>query len=254
MAGATQWLRALGRRLRRVLPFRLPPRRLGPRDAYRLWSETYDSEADNVVLVLEQEVFSRLLTDAPVADKVVVDIGCGTGRHWRQILSGRPRLLHGVDSSPEMLARFRTSFPDATLHLRSGSRIGEFGDGTVDLVVSTLMLGHVREVDRELREWIRLLRPGGEIIVTDFHPEAFRSGMRRTFTHRGATFEVEHHVHTVHVLEALFRSLNVEMVHLEERTIDHTVRADFERQNYREAYRKGLGTPLVLGLRLRKAA
>jgi ubiquinone/menaquinone biosynthesis C-methylase UbiE len=217
-----------------VLPFHRGVRRLAPQDAYRLWSESYDAQPDNVVLALEQEIYNGLLSDELVTDQVVVDIGCGTGRHWGHLLARRPRVLHGVDSSPEMLARLRARYPGATLHLRTGKRLDEFSDTSVDLVVSTLMLGHVREVEDELREWARLLRPGGEIIVTDFHPEALRAGAKRTFIHWGATFEVESHVHTVEALQSLFGSLDLDIVRFQEKTYGQPAQ------------------PLVLGFRLRR--
>jgi ubiquinone/menaquinone biosynthesis C-methylase UbiE len=252
MSSAAQWARTLWRRARHVLPLR-SVRRLAPEDAYRLWSETYDSEADNVLLALERHVFLGCLSDASVAGKVVVDIGCGTGRHWDSLLSRQPCQLHGVDTSAEMLARLRMRYPDARLHRRTGTRIGEFGDGCVDLVVSTLMLGYARDLRDELREWTRLLRLGGEIIVTEFHPEALRQGMMRTFVHRGKTYEIEHERFTVEELRSLFQSLHLEIVCFLERTLDESVRASFERQNHTDAYFKGFGIPLVLGFRLRRA-
>jgi SAM-dependent methyltransferase len=225
--------RALYRGLRRALPFRRSVPVLAPEDAYRLWSETYDAQPGNVVLALEQEIFSELLAGAPVAGSTVVDIGCGTGRHWAQLLAGRPRALHGVDSSPDMLERLRKRYPDAPLHGRFGDRtLGEFAGGSVDLVVSTLMLGHVRDAEAELREWDRLLAARGEVILTDFHPEALRRGAKRTFPHQGATFEVESHMHGVEALRSLFRALRLEIVAFRERAYD--------------------GAPVVLGFRLRR--
>jgi ubiquinone/menaquinone biosynthesis C-methylase UbiE len=231
-----------------------PVHLLASEDAYRLWSQTYDAEPDNVLLTLEEDVFGALLSDLPLADKVIVDVGCGTGRHWKRLLAHRPAELHGVDSSAEMLARLRIRYPDARVHLRSGRRISEFGDGSIDVIVSTLMLGYARGLHDELTEWTRLVRIGGEIILTEFHPDAIRSGMKRTFTHQGKTFEIEHERFTVEQLRSLLKSLNLEIVRFQERKLDHTVRASFERQNYADGYRKGLGNPLVVGFRLRRAA
>ncbi len=244
---------ALWRQVRRAIPFRRPFRRLATRDAYRLWSETYDAQPGNVIFALEQEIFTRLLSDAALRDKVVVDIGCGTGRHWSELLAGRPRRLHGVDSSPEMLARLRRRYPDASLHLRFGRTLESLPDGSVDLVVSTLMLGHVREVAGELREWHRLLRPGGEIVATDFHPEACQAGMKRTFTHVDTTFEVENHPHALEGLRSLFRSLDLEIERFEERAMDPAIGTGVERRGRGQADRRDRGTPLVFGFRVRKA-
>src|ERR1700735_2305308 len=91
---------ALGRRLLRAVLRRGSIPRLPPRDAYRLWSTTYDAQPDNVVLALEGDLFAELSAPAPVEGGVVVDIGCGTGRHWARLFARRPRFLRGVDSSP----------------------------------------------------------------------------------------------------------------------------------------------------------
>jgi ubiquinone/menaquinone biosynthesis C-methylase UbiE len=216
-------------RWRNRLPFR---RRLAPRDAYRLWSETYDLQRANPVLALEHQIWTGLLSKAEVADKVVIDIGVGTGRHWSDLVSHGPRELYGVDISREMLDRLRARFPDAAVHERTSTKLDAFPERSVDLIVSSLMLGHVREVGRELREWTRLLRNGGEIVYTDFHPEALRAGARRTFGFRGRIFEVESHCHALDTLHSLFRSLRWEIT-------------DFQEMEYD-------GTRLVLGFRLRK--
>ncbi len=220
------------RRLRRLLPFHRAVRRLSPRDAYRLWSETYGAQPDHPVLVLESEIWGHLLSKADVVDKVVIDIGVGTGRHWSELVSYGPRHLHGVDISREMLERLRARFPEAALYERTGTRLDAFSDASVDLIVSSLMLGHVRQVGDELREWTRILRNGGEILYTDFHPEALRAGAKRTFGYRGRTFEVESYCRAVHELQSLFDSLDLETTGFQERA--------------------HLGTPLVLGFRLRK--
>jgi SAM-dependent methyltransferase len=224
--------RALLRRLRRALPFRRRRRRLSAREAYRLWSETYESQPGNPVLALESEIRASLLSKEDVRGKVVVDIGVGTGRHWGDLVSRAPRELHGVDISGEMLERLRARFPDAALHERTGTRLPAFSDASVDLIVSSLMLGHVRDVEDELREWSRLLRKGGAIVYTDFHPDALRAGAKRTFGHRGKTFEVESYLHSIDSLKRLFLALDLEITGFDER-----------------AY---LGAPLVFGFCLKK--
>jgi ubiquinone/menaquinone biosynthesis C-methylase UbiE len=231
---AARKTRALWVRLRTALGLRRL-RVLSPKEAYRLWSRTYDAQPDNAVIALEQEIFRELLSDdmTTLADKVVLDVGCGTGRHWQRLLACQPRLLQGVDISNEMLARLRVRHPGAAVHLRTGPDLDGFRDASVDVVVSSLMLGYVREVDHELREWTRVLRTGGEVIVTDFHPDALRAGAKRTFTQRGATFEIQNYTHTVERLRELFHSLDLQVVGFGERQFN--------------------GVPVVLGFRLRRA-
>jgi ubiquinone/menaquinone biosynthesis C-methylase UbiE len=247
------YAKAVLRHVRSRLPFGSRIRRISALEGYRLWSQTYDEETNNVVIAIEQEVFRRLLPPASLAGKVVLDIGCGTGRHWQHLLSLRPQALHGMDISPEMLGRLRLRHPDATLHLRVGLRLDEFADASVDLVLSSLMLGYVHRLDDELREWTRLLRTGGEVILTDFHPEALRAGAKRTFTHHGTTWEIENYIYTLDVLRSVFRSLNLDIVQFHEGKVDGAVRAHYERANALELYRSTYGAPLVVGFRLRRA-
>jgi ubiquinone/menaquinone biosynthesis C-methylase UbiE len=226
-------------------------RRLTPEQAYGLWAATYESQDDNLILALEADVFRTLLAEVSLADKRVGDVGCGTGRHWEEMLSRKPLALEGVDSSPEMLERLRRRHPAAVLHRRSGPELDAWGDASLDVIVSTLMLGHARDAARELREWRRVLRPGGEILVTEFHPSAARAGMKRTFDHGGRTFEVEHRLGSLPALHDLLRSLGFGVLRFEERALDERTRPFFERRGYMEGYTKGFGTPLVLGFRLR---
>jgi ubiquinone/menaquinone biosynthesis C-methylase UbiE len=242
---------SLVRRLLRALLHRSRAvRRLTPRQAYRRWSETYDAQPDNVVLALEADLFASLIDLVPVEGGVVIDVGCGTGRHWDLLFSRGPGLLHGIDSSPEMLARLRARYPGAMLHMRADARLDAFSDASADVVVSTLMLGHVRAVADELREWTRVLRVGGAIVLTDFHPAASLAGQKRTFRHGNRSFEVEHHVHTVEALRSLFDALGLQVVTFGERMFDPGAPLS----SLPGRLRATPGTPLIVGFRLRKRA
>jgi ubiquinone/menaquinone biosynthesis C-methylase UbiE len=238
-------VRAALRRLFRVSP-------LDPRAAYRLWAATYDAQPDSVFLDIESRVFSALLDRLAVADRVVLDIGCGTGRHWPRLLAGHPRVLAGADNSPEMLDRLRAKHPGATLHLAEGTKLEGFDDATVDVIVSTLTLGHIAGIQAALAEWNRALRPGGAMLLTDFHPDAFRSGMKRTFRHGWRTIEVENHLHPVETLRSAFGALGLEVQAEREGRIDETVERQFQQQGGPEAYLRHRGTPVVIGFHLRK--
>jgi len=229
-----------------------PVRRLGSQEAYRLWSETYDVEPDNVILILEEELFVELLARAQLTGKVVLDVGCGTGRHWRRLLTSRPSHLHGVDSSPEMLEKLRARHPDASLHLRTGLRLTDFEDGSVDVVVSTLMLGYAPSLEDELREWTRVLRDGGEIVFTDVHPDAMKAGLKRAFTHGDETVEIEHGIVTAEALQAACGALDLQILHRQDRALRVTVGAVHGRHEQAAAYRRHAGTRMVQGFHLRK--
>ena len=66
-----------------------------PEEAYNLWSEQYDAQPGNLMLDLDEEIFANVLGKISLKDKTVIDIGCGTGRHWNRILSQKPLDLKG---------------------------------------------------------------------------------------------------------------------------------------------------------------
>ena len=147
--------------------------------AYDLWSATYDDEGDNLLVLLDEELFAGLLARIEVSGKRVVDVGCGTGRHWGKLLARAPAQLVGYDVSPGMLARLRSKNPGATVHLASAEALVHTAAGTCDLLISTLALSHVADADAAIREWARVLRDGGDSAAHGFPP----GGRRRRRDH-----------------------------------------------------------------------
>src|SRR6185437_14798281 len=86
-------------------------------EAYDLWAENYDSQPGNLMLDLDEIVFSGLLDDVDIKNRRVADIGCGTGRHWARILQKDPESLTGFDVSTGMLNKLNQKFPEAKTHV-----------------------------------------------------------------------------------------------------------------------------------------
>ena len=107
----------------------------------------------------------RQLLKAIPPDARVLDIGCGTGATLRW-LAPHARESVGVDVSIEGLAVARETAPGSRLAVASASAL-PFADKTMDIVVSTDVLQHLRTEDRQaaLREMHRVLVPGGRILV-----------------------------------------------------------------------------------------
>jgi SAM-dependent methyltransferase len=45
-----------------------------------------------------------------------------------------------------------------------------FGDASFDLVISALTLCHIPQLAGAVREFARVVRPGGTVLITDWHP------------------------------------------------------------------------------------
>jgi ubiquinone/menaquinone biosynthesis C-methylase UbiE len=99
----------------------------------------------------------------------VLDVGCGTGALLDQLSRSYPQArLTGVDPVPEMLAVARTRL-SADVDLREGwaERL-PFPDESFDVVVSCNMFHYIRKPIAALQEMGRVLRSGGELVITDW--------------------------------------------------------------------------------------
>ena len=101
---------------------------------------------------------------------VVLDVGCGTGTQLG--LYARPGCrLVGIDPSPAMLELARLKLGASAELLSADAARMPFADGTFDLVSVTFVL-HEMEPDlrvQVLGECRRVTKPGGRILLMDFH-------------------------------------------------------------------------------------
>jgi ubiquinone/menaquinone biosynthesis C-methylase UbiE len=110
---------------------------------------------------------TRLL--GPGALGRVLDVGCGTGYLGLGLAAaGRVDELHLVDLSPGMLGRAQANGRrlgvDAHL-VRASAAALPYPDGSFDAVVSRGVLHHLHDVPVALREWRRVVRPGGPVLA-----------------------------------------------------------------------------------------
>lgn len=103
-----------------------------------------------------------------------VDAACGTGR-FSEVLARKGHDVVGVDSSPQMLARARQRLPQARFVLGDLQEL-PVADGSVDVVVCALALSHLPSLEPAMREFARVLRPNGHLVVSDVHHELVARG------------------------------------------------------------------------------
>jgi trans-aconitate methyltransferase len=99
---------------------------------------------------------------APQPGEAVLDLGCGTGQLTAQLAAAGAAPL-GVDSSPEMIAEARRTYPAITFDVRDARQL-DF-DGQFDAVFSNATLHWVPEADRVAAGVARALRPGGRFVA-----------------------------------------------------------------------------------------
>jgi len=104
------------------------------------------------------------------ADDAILDVGCGTGADVLALAAkvGPAGRVVGIDSSEQLIAQARATSPGLPVEFHQGNA-GElpFADGTFDAVRSERVIEHVPDPSRALSEMLRVLKPGGRLLVCD---------------------------------------------------------------------------------------
>ncbi len=221
---------------------------LETREAYRLWSETYDAE--NPLTTLD-EVAVRLLTP-DLRGRDLLDAACGTGRRL-VFHSAAPRSAVGIDLVYEMLAMGRRNPARPAATAEADLRALPFPAARCDVAWCRLAAGHLPSLGALYGELARVLRPGGSAVVTDFHPEAVRRGHARIFRDAsGAIHEVVHVVHETEDHEAAAAGAGLSFDAGTGLAVGEETRVFYERAGKLDRYRRDAGMPLLLALRFRR--
>jgi ubiquinone/menaquinone biosynthesis C-methylase UbiE len=232
--------------------FHHPVTEKGSVEAYDLWSEQYDAQPGNLMLDLDEWVFSGLLNGIDIKNKRIADIGCGTGRHWAKMLQNEPLNLTGFDVSPGMLSRLQEKFPEAKTHKITDNLFSSIPDATYDVIVSTLTVAHIENIEEALQAWCRILKSKGDIIITDFHPNALAFGGKRTFEYNHEQIAVKNFVHYVRDMEEILLKYNFRVVNNDERIVDESVKHYYTSKNALSVYEKFEGARIIYGIHLRR--
>jgi SAM-dependent methyltransferase len=139
-----------------------------PQDAhFDAIADEYDSSIPDHVI--EHLTLRRIeLVESLVPGGKVLDVGCGTGR----LLSALPPRYEraGIDVSARMLEFAR----DKGLQVEQASSDGlPFENDSFDLAATFAVLHHLIDPDlvrASLHEMVRVVRPGGAVIVWDHNP------------------------------------------------------------------------------------
>jgi hypothetical protein len=120
-----------------------------------------------------------------------------------------------------------------------------------DTVVSGLAIGHASSVERWMNEVARVLARDGVLLYSDFHPEAARAGLTRSFKdEQGVACTVPHNSFPVATQTAAAAQAGLVIESVRELRAGMEVHEPFSGSE--SFYRQWHGLPLVLIVRARR--
>lgn len=227
-----------------------PTRRVTPREGYRLWSRTYDSDV-NPVLALEQRILGSVLPRMENAD--VVDAGCGTGRWLEHLANLKPRTLRGIDSSKEMLAKAKRKLKSRARLTVKSCEEWKPKPQSADLILGSFLLSYIADLEGLAKTIRHALRTTGMVLFSDLHPATTRKlGWRRSFHHGGMSVEIATHNRSLQEIISVFEAAGLSVCTLLEPCFGELDRLPFQRTGRENQWETLSAHPAiyVLGLRM----
>jgi len=211
---------------------------------YERWAEAYPAVAHNPLMRAEQQLMLELWPD--VAGKRVLDLACGSGRYADLLREAHAAQVVALDFCAPMLRHVSVAQRICASMMRL-----PFREGVFDCVICGLAAGHAPEIRAWMQEVARVLRSGGTFLYSDFHPEAARAGMTRSFKdERAATWTVPHEIYEIAAQQAAAACAGLTVEAFREARLGLELRESFPGSE--RIYRDRHGLPVVLVVRARK--
>lgn len=158
------------------------------RNGYNGVYSDYVSRYDELGLNHFNKISTQLLEKVDISGKEVLDLGCGTGILSLLALEKGAAKMLCSDISKNMIDQCRTKiaakgYSDKIIEFHEiDAESLPFGDSSVDVVISSMMLGMIPNQSKAVAEMTRVLRPGGTIAISTHGPghymEAIEAGLK----------------------------------------------------------------------------
>ncbi len=158
------------------------------KEAYNNWAALYDTNRNKT---RDLEAVSLRETLANIPFESCLEMGCGTGKNTAWLLTKANQLL-SVDLSEEMLAKAREKIDAEHVVFKQVDMLQPwtFTDRIFDLVVFSLVLEHIEDLNGVFKKVADVTKPGSRVYMGELHPFKQYAGTK-------ARFETENGVQVV---------------------------------------------------------
>ncbi|NJB86834.1 SAM-dependent methyltransferase [Lewinella marina] len=184
---------------------------------YQRDAETFDYFApppDPATLHEIERLHQEILHQLPTSARVVLDVGCGNGWVARELL-GRKDAVVSFDLALKNATEALRLYPAENHFAVAGDAFDlPFRDNSIDAVISSEVMEHVPEVPPYLANLIRVVKPGGTIVISTPYNETIQYSL---CIHCNRPTPLHAHLHSFN--ERLVASLMEPHAHVRYRTV-----------------------------------
>jgi SAM-dependent methyltransferase len=133
-------------------------------------TENYDAYSDWRTEELASQW--RFFSDADIAGKDVLDFGSGFGNLTFYLSRFAPKRIVGIEledlafeQADKIRAKFTGPYGDRVSFVRGAVDRVPFEDASFDTILAFDCVEHILEPETIFREWQRILRPGGKVLI-----------------------------------------------------------------------------------------
>jgi ubiquinone/menaquinone biosynthesis C-methylase UbiE len=171
-------------------PIIVPPREaVARRRASRAAEASADKISRQALNTLDR--FS-LIALAPKAGEHVLDVGCDNGRRFGRFVQAKS-IVVGIDAGLASLRGARRKFPECLLLQCALQDPLPFTNRHFDAVLCALAGEHLDRIPAVLREFHRILKPGGRIVLALHYPGLRAARLKHV---QDSLYEAEFEFHT----------------------------------------------------------
>ncbi|NMM63879.1 methyltransferase domain-containing protein [Clostridium sp. P21] len=134
----------------------------------------FDSIADKWNVIREEYFEEKLkyisLSKVDIKDKICADLGCGTG-FISLALAGESKIVFSIDNSKNMLRELHNASVSKGVNniypIRGSIDDLPLFDESIDAIFINMVLHHMFDAEKAIREMYRVLKKGGTVVITD---------------------------------------------------------------------------------------
>jgi malonyl-CoA O-methyltransferase len=213
-------------------------------EAYERWAPVYPPKAHNPLMRAEQRSMLEMWPN--VEGRRVLDLACGSGRYSHLLFEANAAQVVALDFCLPMLEQAAVADRVCASMMQL-----PFQSAVFDAVVSGLAVGHATDIRQWMSEVARVLRPEGNLLYSDFHSEAIRVGMTRSFKDEAdVTWTVPHQVYDLSCQQDAMAAAGLRVETVKELRMGMELNEAFPGSE--TVYRDWHGVPVVLIVRARK--